>query len=163
MTKKLKLNPKVSYILGLYECNKGRAVGVVTTSDEIVARFVKTAMDEFDIAPNKILIEGDEEEDGKETKVYFYHSKLRKLFENALERRERLFKYKNAYSANYFAGIFDMKGGRDPKGVFLRDLEERDGQLLENIGFHTTARGSKTYIMNENTFIGFIKEFSVKA
>jgi hypothetical protein len=53
-----------------------------------------------------------------------------------------------------------MIGGRDPKGLFLRNLEERDGQLLEYLNFHTTKRGSKTYIMNENTFLAFIKEFS---
>jgi hypothetical protein len=156
MARKLKLNPRVSYILGLYSYNKGRAIGIVTTNNEIVSIFVKTVMDEFKIEPNKILIEGEE----NETKVYFYNSKIKKLMDNALGRRDRLFKYRNAYSASYFAGIFDVTGGRDPKGLFMKDLDKLDVQLLEFLNFHTETRGSKTYIMNENTFASFIKEFS---
>lgn len=158
MAKKLKLTPKVSYILGLYACNKGKAVGVVTTSDEIVQRFVKAALDDFEIEPNKVLLEGEEEE----MKVYFYNSKLKKLFDKALERQDKIFKYRNAYSANFFAGIFDANGGRDGKGLFMRNLDKESTVVLENLNFHTTAAGFKTYIMNENTFAAFIKEFSVK-
>jgi hypothetical protein len=157
MARKLKLNPKVSYVLGLYSYNKGKAIGIVTTNNEIISIFVKTAMDEFKIESNKILVE---EGDENETKVYFYNSKIKKLMDNALERRDRLFKYRNAYSASYFAGIFDVVGGRDPKGLYLKDLDKRDAQLLEFLNFHTEARGSKTYIMNENTFASFIREFS---
>ncbi len=156
MARKLKLNPKVSYILGLYSYNKVKGVGIVTTNNEIISIFVKTVLDEFKIEPNKILIEQEE----KAITVYFYNSKIKKLMNNALERRDKLFKYRNAYSANYFAGIFDVIGGRDPKGLYLRDLDNRDAQLLEFLNFHTEARGSKTYIMNENTFASFIKEFS---
>lgn len=158
MTKKLKLNPKISYILGIYAYNKGKAIGVVTTNSEIITRFVKTAIEEFEIPSTKILVE----EEDKEQKAYFYHSKLKKLFDRALDTRERIFKYKNDYSANYFAGIYDMIGGSDPKGLFLKGLEERDGQLLEYLNFHTVVRGSKTYILNENTFSNFIKEFSAR-
>ncbi len=158
MARKLKLNPKISYVLGVYAYNKGKAIGVVTHNDEIITRFVKVALDEFEIEPTKILIE----EDDGEKRAYFYHSKLKKLFDKALETRERIFKYRNDYSANYFAGIFDMIGGRDPKGLFLKELEERDGQLLEFLNFHTKKNGSKTYIVNENTFASFIKEFSVR-
>ncbi|MFI5412528.1 MAG: hypothetical protein ACHQX1_01405 [Candidatus Micrarchaeales archaeon] len=159
MTKKLKLNPSVSYVLGLCSYNKGQAIGIVTKSNEVLARFVKTSIDEFEIEPNKILVEEDE----GETRAYFYNSKLKKHFQNALDRREKIFQYKNNYSANYFAGIFDMIGGRDAKGLFFRNIEERDGQLLEMLGFHTTKRGSKTYVMNENTFYSFIKEFTIKS
>jgi hypothetical protein len=158
MTKKLKLTPKVSYILGLYSCNKGSAIGIVTKSNEIAARFVKSAIDDFGIAPNKILVEEAEDEQ----KLYFYNSKLKKLFDRALDTKERLFKYKNDYSANYFAALFDVNGGKDPKGLFIKNLDEKDTSILDDLGFHTTVRGGKTYVLNSGLFLDFIKEFSIR-
>lgn len=160
MSKQLKLNPRVAYILGLYAYNKGSkaTIGVVTKSDEIVQTFVKTALDDFKILPNKILIEAEEDE----IQAYFYNSKLKKLFDKALERRERLFKYKNDYSAGYFSGIFAIKGGADSYGLYIRDLDKGDAMLLEKIGFHTETRGSKTYIKNAKTFGIFLNEFKTK-
>lgn len=158
MAKKLKLTPRISYILGLYSCNRGKALGIVTTSEEVMERFVKTAMDEFEVEPSKVLVEGED----NEIKVYFYNSKLKKLFDNALGRRDKIFKYRNNYSANFFAGVYDANGGRDGKGLFIRNLENESVGVLEKLNFHTTASGFKTYIMNENTFASFIKDFSAR-
>ncbi|MCW6160335.1 MAG: hypothetical protein LVQ95_04595 [Candidatus Micrarchaeales archaeon] len=160
MSKQLKLNPRVAYVLGIYAYNKGTkaTIGVVTKSNEIVQRFVKVALDDFKILPNKILIEAKEDE----IQAYFYNSKLKKLFDKALERKERLFKYMNDYSAAYFAGIFEMKGGSDSNGLYIRHLDKGDAMLLEKIGIHTEAKGSKTYIKNARTFMTFIRTVSAK-
>lgn len=158
MSKKLKLNPAVSYMLGLYNYNKSAAIGLTTDNAEVLQKFVKLVMEQFEILPNKIIIEQEDEL----MQAYFYNSKLKKLLDAALERKGKIFKYKNDYSANYFAGIFDVIGGKDKMGLYLRGLQTSDYILLENIGIHTSADGNKYHITSGNTFVSFIKKFSVK-
>ena len=79
----------------------------------------------------------------EEGKAIFYNSKIRKLFDGALERRVKIFKYRNDYSSNYLAAIFDCNGGVDRKGLYMRNLENADEMIMENIGFHATKAGSK--------------------
>ena len=145
-------------MLGVFAYTGGPALGIVTKSQKAVERFVSTAVSEFGVAPNKILIEQADDE----IKVHFYNSRLKTLMEQALERKGTIFKYRNAYAANYIAGIFDTKGGRDAKSLYIRGLKDSDEMLFEQLGFHTEVRGSKTYIANENAFASFIKEFSTK-
>jgi hypothetical protein len=158
MTKKLKLNPNVSYLLGLYQCSPDKEVGIATESQELVQKFVKLLIDEFGIAPNKILIN----ESDKGTAVMTYNSGLKKLFNAALERKLKIFKWKNAYSANYIAGIFDCDGGVDAQGLYIKHLSESDGMLLELLGIHTFKKGSKSYFVNQNALVAFIKGYSLR-
>ncbi len=158
VTKKLKLNPNVSYMLGLYQCSPDGEVGIVTESPDLVQKFIKLLMDEFGVAPNKVLVT----ESGKDTKVMTYNSSLKKLFKGALERKLKVFKWRNAYSANYIAGIFDCNGGADAQGLYIRNLVEGDSMLLEMLGVHTFRKGSKTYFVNQNTLLGMIKDYSLK-
>lgn len=155
MSKKLQLNPKVSYLLGLYSAGDKAAnyIGVKSTENEIIQKFIKYSMEELGIEPNKILI--------KEHEALFYNSKVKKLFEKALERRTKIFKYRNGYSANYFAGIFDICGGIDRKGLFLKMRDLSDILVLENLGIHSREQGSKVYISNQGALAGLIKEYSV--
>jgi hypothetical protein len=158
MSKKLKLNPNVAYFLGIYAYSKGKAIGVASSSSTIIERFVKTAIDEFQIETNKILFE--ETDDGQI--AYLYNTKLKKLLDKALERKETIFKYRNAYSGSYFAGIYDIKGGKDVHGVFIRDIVPSDDLLLERLDFHTIKRFGKTYLRSGVTFLSFIKPYSSK-
>lgn len=154
MARKLALNPKVSYLLGIYSANRKemQPIGLHTKNADMLERFIKTAMDELSIEPNKILL--------KEGEAAFYNSKIKKLFEKALERRTKTFKYLNAYSGNYVAGLFDCNGGFDKKGMFIRNLEPHDILLLEILGIHVKQQGSKSYVMNENALVKLIKEYS---
>ncbi len=158
MSKKLQLTPDISYVLGLYACGSRTDIGVETNSIDLLARFARIAIEELDADPKKLLVE----EHSKRTKAFFFNSKLKKLFDKALDRRENLFKYKNDYSANYFAGIYDCKGGKDAKGLYLKDLDTRDDIMLEKLGFRTKVAGSKKYLISEKAFIDFIKKFSAR-
>ncbi len=158
MTQKLRLTPDTSYMLGIYSCNRGKRIELASDDDDVIARFVKLAMDEFGIEPNKILIESE----GKPKKVFFYNSTILKRFDKALTRRVNIYKYANAYSGNYFAAIFDCDGGIDAKGVFLKGIDNADEMVLENLNIHTQRNGSKTYFINTNSFLALIKGYSLK-
>ena len=155
MSSKLKLSPKVSYMLGVYSVNKaaGQPISVSTRNGDVIERFVKVAMEELGVEPNKILL--------NDSGAAFYNSKLRKLFDRALERRRNTFKYVNNYSGNYVAGLFDCNGGIDRKGLFIRKIDVHDGLVLEDLGVHTRVQGSKSYIMNEKAFVALIKAHSM--
>ena len=156
MTKKLELNPDMSYMLGLHQCNKQDSyVGVASASNELIERFVRLALYDLKIEPNKILVE--------EGKAIFYNSKIRKLFDSALGRRMKIFKYRNEYASNYLAALYDCNGGVDRKGLFLRNLEGADEMIMENIGFHSAKAGTKNYVFNQNEFLAFIRPYSIRA
>ncbi|EQD34741.1 hypothetical protein B2A_12684 [mine drainage metagenome] len=157
MSKKLKLNPNVSYILGACSHTINEYIGIRSRYEKVVEKFVKLSMDEFGIEPNKVLIS---EEHGV-SDVKFYNSKLKRLLADALERKTRLFKYRNDYSAEYVAGLFDVYGGINQKGPYLISMDSGDLLILENIGIHTMQQGSKSYIINPSAFMGFIANHSV--
>jgi hypothetical protein len=160
MTKKLLISPDTSYVLGIYRCNNSyRNLYLETSSKELVERFVKILVMNLETRTDAIRI--IEEEDFM--KVEVQNSKLKKLLDNALDERDRIFKYKNEYSASYFAGIFDCNGAADKKGVFVRGINSYDKILLERIGFHTGSSAGKCYIRKNMDFMMFIAPFSIKA
>ena len=159
MSKKLKLNPSVSYIMGICSHTISNYIGLRSRYEKVVEKFVKISMDEFGIEPNKILIS---EEHGV-SEVKFYNSKLKKLITDALEKKVRLFKYRNDYSAEYVAGMFDAYGGVNPKGPYIDSLDNGEMLILENMGVHTMQQGSKSYIINPGAFVGIITGHSVLA
>ncbi len=154
MATKLKLSPDISYMLGIYSARgePEQPIRVRAANSEMLERFIKIAISELGIEPNKILLEGMD--------ASFYNSKIKRLFDRALERRAKTFKYSNDYSGSYIAGIFDCLGGFDKKGMFIRDLDAADWMLMENIGIHLKAQGSKAYVMNENRLVELIKRHS---
>jgi hypothetical protein len=158
MSKKLKLSPDVAYMLGIYSYSECDAIGVISKEEAVSAKFLKLVMDKYGVEPNRILTE--ETEHG--TLSYFYNSKLKKLFDRALERKAVIFKYKNGYSASYFAGIFDVAGGSGTREYYIKGLKKDDALLMEKLGFHTRWKGGRAYIMNGVSFVAFIKPFSAR-
>ena len=56
MTKKLELNPDLSYMLGLHQCNKQDSyVGVASASNELIERFVKLALYDLRLSRTRFL------------------------------------------------------------------------------------------------------------
>lgn len=160
MAKKLSITPDVSYMLGIYNCNSRKnSIYVSSSNNELVERFVKIAV--LNLGVNLDYVHVVKEEDYIEATIN--NSKLKKLFDKALETRDRAFKYKNEYSASYFAGMFDCKGAVDRKGLFMSGISAYDAVILERIGFHTTGGSGKTYIKNDMDFIMFIEPFSIRA
>jgi hypothetical protein len=160
MARKLSITPDVSYMLGIYRCNSSyRNLCLSTASKELVERFVKIAVMELDTRTDAITIT----QEGSITKAEINNSKLKKLLDNALDGRDRIFKYKNEYSASYFAAMFDCKGAADSRGIFIRGMNSYDKILLERIGFHTATNSGRCYVRKSMDFVMFIAPYSVKA
>ncbi|MDE1856714.1 MAG: hypothetical protein KGH98_01365 [Candidatus Micrarchaeota archaeon] len=160
MTKKLKLNPEVCYMLGLCSQFRRERSSIMTLSvlDSVTERFASIAMKEFGIEPNAIMVDKGE----KDTRIRFYHSQIGRLFDQALERREHVFKYRNAYSGSYIAGMFDAVGREDGEALYFYGMKKEDAMVLERLGFHTVNKGRKTYIANAAELAAFIKGFSLR-
>ncbi|MDE1868692.1 MAG: hypothetical protein KGH60_01870 [Candidatus Micrarchaeota archaeon] len=158
MSKKLAMSPDVSYMLGVYSCNRRReGISLVTKNNDLLERFVQLAVNVLDVDPTKIMIT---EIEGTFSAL-IYNSKLKKLFEDSLGRREIIFKYANDYSANYFSAIFDCRGGYNEQGIYIMRMDRLDNRVLERLGFHT--RGSlRTYVLNTKEFSGFIGKYSLR-
>src|SRR5271170_4016301 len=100
MTKKLAIDPDVSYMLGIYRCNLGyRNLCVHSTSKELTERFVRIAVMKLGTKTDAITIS----EENDETICEIRNSRLKTLLDKALDERDRIFKYKNEYSGSYFA------------------------------------------------------------
>lgn len=150
-----KLTPEFCYIAGLI--SKGRelersAVGIVTTMDELLERFVETAI-KLGVDPRKIMIEENDET----THAYFFHSKLAKEARETIERETRIFKYKNEYSGNYLAGMFDASGKIVGGRLIIKGLNSNDQLMLQTLKVHT--KGNE--ILNIANFIALIKDYSI--
>ena len=160
MTKKLPISPDTSYMLGIYRCNNSHVnIFLETSSRELVERFIKIAVMELDTHQDAITIT----DDGEITSVEIKNSKLKKLLDAALDRRDQIFKYKNEYSASFFGAMFDCKGSVDKRGIFIRGVNAYEKIMLERIGFHTTTNGGRCYIRGNNEFLKFIVPFSIRA
>ena len=160
MTTKLKLNPDICYVLGIFSGNRPERSGpivLLTTSERTLEKFVSICVNCLGVQPNKFSIS---ENEGL-FQVSLYHSKLRKLFESSLKRRLTIFRWANEYSANYLAGLFDSNGGMDSYGLYIKRLSLADSQLMENLGIHTSQKGAKSYIRNTGALIALIKSFSI--
>jgi len=160
MAKKLTISPDTSYMLGIYSCNSNYDnISLSTSNEEMIERFVKIALFNLDVKMENMNIVDED----KYFQATIRNSKVKKLLDNALKIRDKIFKYKNEYSASYFAGIFDCNGAIDRNGIFLKRMGNYDVVLLERIGFHTKTSSNKTYIKNDMDFIMFITPCSIKA
>lgn len=159
MSRKLSISPDVSYMLGIYQCGGSNAnLHLYTQNKEMVERFVKIAVMSLETRTGAISI--TQEDDF--TKAEIKNSKLQKLLDDALERRDQIFKYKNEYSASYFAAMFDLNGEVDKRGVFVRGLRSYDKILLERLGFHTTTNAGRCYVRKSIDFVQFIEPYSIR-
>ena len=156
MTQRLRLTPNTSYMLGMYVQSTRERIGVTSKRNEVIEKFVKLSMDEFGVEPNKILFE----EQAQGTSAFFYNSKLKRRFDKALERRDKLFKYGNEYSGSYIAGMFDVSGGKDRYGLYFGRLEPVDALILEKLGIHTTG-SARVRVANPSALVTLIRGHSL--
>ena len=158
MTRKLRVTPEISYLMGLFACNPNNEIGIVTDSSEQLERFVKLVMESLGVEPNKISIN----QHGETISALVYNSKAKKLFAEALGRRLKIFRWRNSYSANYLAALFDCRGGVDARGLYINGLDDKDALLLENLNVHTFQRRDRSYFLNESDFVSLIDGVSIK-
>ncbi len=157
MTRKLKLDPDTCYMLGMYSCSMRSPISISTAKEEMIEKFTKIAL-KLGVEPGKVRIESMH--NGMQ-KVFFYNSKLEKLFKNALERRSIVFSRKNACALSYVAGVFDSNGGKDRFGLFIKRLDPANAVIMENLGLHVWESGGRHYILNAKIFVTLIAGYSV--
>ncbi len=130
-----------------------------SNNEKYLERFIEISINKLLIEPNKLLMNKDSTTN--EYTVKFYNSKIRKFFNKSFDRIEHIFKYKNDYTANYFAGIFDKSGRCGKRGIYFYKLNATNTILLERLGFHTTQT-KNIRIRNEDSFITFISKYSLR-
>lgn len=154
MSRKLAMSPDMSYMLGISTIGTDEpSISVTTPKYEVIERFVHLAVSVLEIDPRKVVVK----EEGDMKEALFYHSTVKRLFKKALEEREHIFKYKNEYSASYFAGLFDAKGSGSRKGVLTGTRDMTDIIVLTRLGFRINRNGK---VQNANDFLSFIRPFS---
>ena len=142
----MRLTPEIAYVFGIWKAFRSReGVGVCAPLD-VEAVFIKEALRLGLTESNKILRRG--------ACTFFYHSKLKRFFHRLYVERPRRFKYRNAYSANYFAGLFDATGEMTP--LRFRG-DEKDEICLSLLGFAAGRRGA--WIYPAAAFLIFISPF----
>lgn len=151
---KARLNPNECYMAGLTRIEGERnAVQIETSMDEVEERFVKLALKEFKIEPNRILIE----EEAGLRRIYFYHSQVARELGRIRAREDKIFKAPNDLSKSYVAGIIDSSGRISNSGISIRGLKPIDEVMLANLGIHT--RNGR--IMNISTLLSFVSGLSL--
>ncbi len=148
-------------MLGLFHCSDiDKGIGIEAKNERLIERFVAIAVNDLAIKPESITIESTGED--KLVHAHFHNAKLRKLLQKALEEREHIFKYRNEYSASYFAALYDRCGGIGRSGLYIRHLDVLDEVLLERLGFYISSTKKACYIRNGKEFLAFISKYSVK-
>lgn len=127
-------------------------VGIDTTIDAMIENFVALAL-KLGVDTKKIVIE---DFDGIKH-VYFFNSKLAKEIRELVEKETKVFKYKNEFSSNYLAGMYDSSGKIRNGKVSISRMTRSNELMFQNLGIHT--KGST--IMNIKYFFDFIKPHSI--
>lgn len=150
---KLKLTPELSYLIGLWSKRRSKEGLGLEGSKELQGLFAQKVLEQQLTTSDKML--ADEE------KVYFYHGKYRKFFQEIEEEKLERYKYINEYSANYLAGLFDAVGGISEQGVvYLDRFNSNDEILLSRLGFPPRKMEGKMVIGRPKAFLALIKNYT---
>ncbi len=152
---KTKLKPKICYLAGLLSKSGEvkNAIGITTSIEEIEHRFLDICLKELKIEPNKIIIEDNQ----RSRHIFFYNSRLRKELDKIIERETIIFKYRNEYSANYIAGMYDIAGHIQNGSLVINKLSPKDQMMFENLGLRTDSNK----IRNISSIVTLISGFSI--
>lgn len=149
---KVKLTPELSYIIGLWKETRVPSGLGVRGREELRAVFMDSCLKAKVAEPGKVL--------SGEYSVYFYHTAYRKFFQKVLDEEEERFKYKNEYSASFFAGLFDAVGEIGADGtVSFGKCKKTDEMVMYRLGFNTLRKMGRTYVVRPLKFLAYIKPF----
>ncbi len=160
---KYRLTPRISYLIGFWKKKKiQKGIGVQGIEHE-VSHFVKEILELKLTEPSKMLFLKND------SGAYFFNTKLRTFFEGIVREDVDRFKYKNEYSANYLAGMFDAAGRvilTEPKDkevdnsvVLITDSNKQEEFILLKLGYRAKLVKGNVYIIHAKDFISFIKPF----
>lgn len=150
---KIKLTPDLSYIIGLWSKRRSMVGIGIVAPPELQQIFAKEVLAQNLTPSDKLLNDGE--------KIYFYHSRYRKFFQQVEEDKLERYKYLNDYSASYLAGMFDAAGTITEKGVvYLERANSRDEVLMLRLGFPVKKSDGKLMICRPKAFLMLIKNYT---
>ncbi|MBD3389597.1 hypothetical protein GF415_01425 [Candidatus Micrarchaeota archaeon] len=155
---KVRLTPELSYLIGFWKERRTKEGIGIRGEEEQLSIFAQAALELELTEPDKLLTQTGEE--GNDS-MYFYHTSYRKFFQKVIDDELERFKYKNEYSANFLAGLFDAVGSITEDGkVFLSKCTQKDEMLLYRIGFNPLRKGKSTYFTRPVKFLRYIHPFT---
>ncbi len=154
---KYAMSPNRAYILGLWKGRRAKEGVGVEGHREVCEIFLKACLEEKLCLPDKVKYE-----EGILDKCYFYNSALLSFLEAEMDKREERLKYKNEFAANYFAGVFDAKGGWADSTTGGRMAfiigDSTDEIVLLRLGFRVKRERGRIAIISED-FYGWIAPY----
>ena len=156
---KFTMSPSRAYLLGLWKGRRTENGVGVEGRRELCEGFVKLCLDEKFAQPDKVKFQ--ENNVSEFDKCFFYNSALRAWLDAELKKREERLRHKNEFAANYFAGLFDAKGGfTDVNGreilYFIGD--DVDELVLLRLGFRAKKEGSRVAVLSKD-FYGWLHPY----
>lgn len=150
---KLKLTPELSYLIGLWSKRRTTEGLGIEAGKELQQVFAQQVLEQKLTETDKLLSD--------EGKIYFYHGKYRKFFQEIEQEKLERYKYINEYSANYLAGVFDSAGGISEKGIiYLERYGPSDELLLLRLGFPVRKIEGKMVLERPRSFLALIKNYT---
>lgn len=149
---KIKLNPQLSYLIGLWKFSRtSEGLGVVGNAD-LQQAFLSAAIAAGIAKADQIQTKGE--------KAFFYHSAYRAFFDATLSREDEAFAHANDYSAAFLAGLFDAVGGVHDAQVGLSRADKRDEIVLLRLNFRIKKAGGVFWITPPDQFLKYIKNWT---
>jgi len=154
---KFTMSPSRAYLLGLWKSRRTSEGVGVEGHRELCEVFIKLCLDEKVAQSDKIQYK-----EGALHKCFFYNTAFRTWLDSEMEKREERLKYKNEFAANYFAGVFDAKGGwaDSVTGVKMPFIigDRVDEMVLMRLSFRVKRQGVRLAIISED-FYGWIMPY----
>jgi hypothetical protein len=147
---KFTMSPARMYLLGLWKSRRTKEGVGVEGHRELCEAFLRVCLDEKLCLPDKVKFE-----EGPIYKCYFYNSAVRAWLDSEMEKRGERLKYKNEFAANYFAGLFDAKGGfgqagKDSLPFIIGD--KADEMVLLRLGFRAKRERGRIAIISDDFY-----------
>lgn len=166
---KIKLTPQLAYIIGLWKARRAKEGIGVEGNRGICEVFLRECLSLGVAQPDKVkfiepkaqrlpLGQEREKREREDCKVYFYHSAYRAFFDEVVKKELELFRYKNEYSANFIAGIYDGNGGvgRENRLHYFFGTK-MDEMLLLRLGMRVKSEKKKVVFLSGGEFEAFVK------
>jgi len=148
---KFTTNPNRAYLLGLWKGRRTTQGVGVEGHRELCEAFLKLCLAEKLCLPDKVKYE-----EGVIDKCFFYNTAIRAWLDSEMKKRDERLKYRNEFAANYFAGVFDAKGGWDDsvRGDKMPYIigDRADEVVLLRLGFRVKKERGRIAIISDDFY-----------
>ncbi len=148
---KIPLTPHIAYIIGLWKHRRTKEGIGVEGSREACQVFASELVANGMAKPEEIRVE--------EGKVFTYHSAYRAFFDEVLKDEGGRFRYKNDFSANFFAGMFDSVGGEKEGKTYFAFADNADEMALLRLNWRAIRTGKTLWVGPSDEFKAWMQPF----